>query len=161
MTYAARGNRRGAVRAPRPMCPDAARHTLPAVPVTPAPLRVLVVDADHRVRQSVAGLLTCVGDSVEVVGATGDVASAVALAASTDPDVLLVDPRLPDVDAGLAMVTRLRRERPAMRVVVMGWSDSLENPAMECGAAFVQKLGGSGDFLDELRDAWSRPARTA
>ena len=65
------------------------------------PLRVLVVDADDRVRESLAGLLA-IGDRVLVVGSAGQAATALALVREHRPDVVVVDPRLPEVDGGLA-----------------------------------------------------------
>ena len=46
-----------------------------------APIRVLVVDADERVRESLAGLLA-IGGHVVVVGTAGDPGSALDLVAS-------------------------------------------------------------------------------
>ena len=42
----------------------------------PVHVRVVVIDADDRVRESLCGLL-CIGDRLEVVGSTGEVGPAV------------------------------------------------------------------------------------
>jgi DNA-binding NarL/FixJ family response regulator len=94
-----------------------------------APLRVLVVDADDRVRESLTGLLE-IGGRLEVVGSAGQPGDALALVASESPDVVIVDPRLPEVDAGLAFITRLRASAPLVRVLVMSWTDGLEHTAL-------------------------------
>ncbi|MBA2265666.1 MAG: response regulator, partial [Chloroflexi bacterium] len=88
----------------------------------PSP-RVVIVDADRRIQQSLADLLGVTGE-VEVVGRAGDVRAALELVERERPDVVLVDPRLPDIDAGLAMITGMARAWPSMRVVMTGWNDT-------------------------------------
>jgi DNA-binding NarL/FixJ family response regulator len=104
-----------------------------------APFRVLVVDADERVRESLAGLLS-IGGHVVVVGTAGDPGAALELITATNPDIVMVDPRLPDVDRGIGLIDRLRADAPDVRIVVMSWSDSLENGLAACDAdGFVRK----------------------
>ncbi len=75
---------------------------------------MLVVDADERVRESLTGLLA-IGGRVLVVGGAGHPGVALDLALATHPDVVIVDPRLPDVDTGTAFVGRLRELVPDTR----------------------------------------------
>lgn len=96
-------------------------------------LRVLIVDADDRVRESLAGLLA-IGDRVVVVGTAGHPGAALDLVGRVRPDVVLVDPRLPDVDAGTAFIARLREQMPETRVLAMSWSDRLEQSRIDWGA---------------------------
>ena len=122
-------------------------------------LRVLVVDPDRRVRQSLSGLIGCLGRHIEVVGTAADTSSALELADSQSPQMVLLDPRLPDVDAGLALVAELRRRSPELRIIVMGWADSLEYPAIARGAdGFIGKEAGPNEFLDAIRRAWALAA---
>jgi DNA-binding NarL/FixJ family response regulator len=90
---------------------------------TPSAPRVVIVDADRRVQQSLADLLGVTGQ-IEVVGRAGDVRSALELVERERPDVVLVDPRLPDVEAGQAMVAGMTRAWPGVRVVLTGWGDT-------------------------------------
>jgi len=118
-----------------------------------APIRVLVVDADERVRESLAGLLS-IGGHVHVVGTAGDSGSALALISSTDPDVVMVDPRLPDVDRGLGLIRLMRDSAPDVRVLVMSWSDSLEDGLARCGAdGFVRKTFRPSELFAAIRAA--------
>lgn len=113
--------------------------------------RVVIVDKDSRVRQSLAGLICCIGQHVEVVGSASDAGEALRLVERHRPDVVLIDPRLPEVDSGLALVALIRSKYPAMRVVVMGWSESLEHPAFASGAsAFIGKSEPPNAFLDVI-----------
>ena len=102
-------------------------------------LRVLVVDADDRVRESLTGLLA-IGDRVIVIGSAGQAGPALDLVRDEAPDVVIVDPRLPEIDAGLAFIRELRARVPGVRILAMSWSDAMEHPAIDGGAdGFVRK----------------------
>jgi two-component system nitrate/nitrite response regulator NarL len=108
-------------------------------PRSDGPLRVLVVDSDDRTRESLAGLLA-IGDQVVVVGSAGQVEPALDLAVEEHPDVVIVDPRLPEVDGGIAFMTRLRQLAPTVRIVAMSWSENLAEAVLSGGAdGFVRK----------------------
>ena len=79
------------------------------------PLRVVVVDTDDRVRESLAGLL-CIGDRLEVVGTAGQAGPALDVIIATHPDIVVIDPRLPEMDGGLSFIARLRVLAPDVRV---------------------------------------------
>jgi DNA-binding NarL/FixJ family response regulator len=116
-------------------------------------LRVLVVDADERVRESLAGLLS-IGGQVEVVGTAGDPGSAIAIIDATHPDVVMVDPRLPELDRGIAFIEHLRLAEPGIRIVVMNWSDTLEDRLLRCEAdGFVRKTFRPSELLAAVRAA--------
>ena len=125
------------------------RATLPRSP------RVVIVDADRRVQQSLADLLGVTGE-VRVVGRAGDVRGALELVQQELPDVVLVDPRLPDVEAGLALVAGLARAWPSMRVVMTGWSDTEGHvPLGSSESAYVTKSASPEQFAAAIVDACS------
>jgi DNA-binding NarL/FixJ family response regulator len=108
-------------------------------PRNDGPLRVLVVDADDRVRESLTRLLAISGQCT-VVADAGQVGPALDLAIDHAPDVVIVDPRLPEVDGGITFISRLRADLPSTRILLMSWSDSLESALLDCGAdGFVRK----------------------
>ena len=107
------------------------------------PARVAVIDADRRVQQSIAEVLRVAG--VEVIGTAGDVRSAMELVESGHPSVMLVDPRLPDIDAGRALLSGIALGWPGVRVVLMGWTD--EPDGMPADAAFVSKTAQPEEFV--------------
>ncbi|GAA4827855.1 response regulator [Saccharopolyspora rosea] len=80
------------------------------------PVRVLVVD-DHPVVREGAGMLLAASRAVRVVGGAGSGAEAIELAATTRPDVVLLDLRLRDLLAP-EVVAELRRVVPGVRVVI-------------------------------------------
>lgn len=115
----------------------------PGTPDVDAP-RVIVVDADRRIQQSLAEVLRVAG--LDVVGTAGDVRSTLELMESLRPSVLIIDPRLPDVEAGAALLSSVALGWPAVRIVVMGW-----NPEGGAGAAeplpFVSKAAQPEEFV--------------
>jgi DNA-binding NarL/FixJ family response regulator len=98
-------------------------------PGTVGPLRVLIVDGDDRVRESLMGLLG-IGRSVVVVGCAGETGEAISLAEATTPDVVVIDPRLPEIEGGIACIARLRASAPQIPILVMTCPDGNEQAAL-------------------------------
>ncbi len=117
-----------------------------AEPSSTPVLAVLVVDADERTRESMVGILG-IRHRFRVIGSTGDVATAISLVRESHPDVVIVDPRLPEVPAGVALIRRIRAIDPGVHVLAVGWSPDLENAAMTAGAhCFMRKSLKPGDL---------------
>jgi DNA-binding NarL/FixJ family response regulator len=109
-------------------------------------LRILVVDADDRTRESIVGILG-IRHRFEVVGSAAHIADAIAIARTTRPDVVILDPRLPDVSGGLALIRRIHVIDPEIRILAVGWSPDLEHQALTAGAdCFVRKTFKPGDL---------------
>jgi DNA-binding NarL/FixJ family response regulator len=122
-------------------------------------LHVVVVDADRRVRDSLSGLLE-LGDELEVVGQAGHPGAALDLCSERNPDVVIVDPRLPDVDAGAALVTEVRARFPGTVVLVLSWPGSAtEGDATSIGADGVLSKSAAPHELAEQVVALVRAAR--
>jgi DNA-binding NarL/FixJ family response regulator len=120
----------------------------------PDTVRVLVVD-DHRMfAASLAQALQSESDLL-VVGQGTSIGEARALMASTTPDVVLLDHRLPDGD-GVGAIAELHGIRPSARIVVLTatTSDRLLVAAMEAGAAgFIAKTQRLDDVISGVRAA--------
>lgn len=115
--------------------------------------RVVIVDADRRVRQSLSETLRLTG-KVEVVGLAGDVRAALEMVALRQPSVVLIDPRLPDIDAASALLNGIGLGWPSTRVVLMGWADAMEDPRVaRRAAAFVPKQAQPDEFVDAVLTA--------
>ena len=76
-------------------------------------LGVLIVDDHPIVREGLRGMLTPEPD-LEVVGEARDGEVAVALAASLQPDVILMDLRMPGID-GVTVVREMRAAEASTR----------------------------------------------
>jgi DNA-binding NarL/FixJ family response regulator len=119
----------------------------------PSPPRVVIVDADRRVMQSLADLLSVSGE-VDVIGGAGDVRAALELVEKSRPDVVLVDPRLPDIDAGIALVAGLSRAWPQMRIIMTGWNDTVGHAQMhDTSTTYVSKSASPEEFAAAIVDA--------
>ncbi len=123
------------------------------------PVRVLVVDSDRRVRQSLAGLIR-VSDGLDLCGVAADPASTMALLEHDRADVLLIDPRLPEAEMGLALLAELHRRWPGIAIVAMSCLEGAERSAMGSGAlAFVSKSAQPEDPGGHAADLWPGGAR--
>ncbi|HSK93226.1 MAG TPA: response regulator [Candidatus Angelobacter sp.] len=124
----------------------------PPATTTAAP-SVVIVDADRRVQASLADLLGVAGE-VRVAGVAGDVRAALECVERVRPDAVLVDPRLPDVEAGMALVGGLQRAWPGVRIVLTGWGD-VTGHGIGPGAdlAYVSKTASPEAFAEAIVDA--------
>lgn len=97
-------------------------------------VRLVVADDHPVVRDGIVGMLSSDPD-IEVVGQASDGAEAIALARAFEPDVLLIDLRMPGTD-GLTAIRELARLGVPSRVVVLTTYDSDADvlPAIEAGA---------------------------
>ena len=80
------------------------------------PIRVLIVDDHQMVRMGLRSMLTAPG--IEVVGEADGGQAALAAIESMQPDVVLLDIRMPDMD-GIAALEAVKAARPATRVIMV------------------------------------------
>jgi DNA-binding NarL/FixJ family response regulator len=98
-------------------------------------VRVLVVDDQRLIRESIASLLD-IQPGIRVVGTAGDGREAVEQVLSLGPDVVLMDVRMPTMD-GIEAVTILSRQAPDCHVVMLTTFDDEEYVvrALQAGAS--------------------------
>jgi DNA-binding NarL/FixJ family response regulator len=117
-------------------------------------IRVLLVDDHAMVRTGIAALLD-VTEDLEVVGQAADGEAGVAAVSSCDPDVVLMDLSMPDVD-GVEATRRILAQHPEVRIVVLtSFSDrSRVSDALAAGAVGYQlKDCDPADLLAAVRTA--------
>jgi len=120
----------------------------------PDPLRVLIVE-DHLALGNALRLAVDLQSGMECIGVAGTVADALALAADSHPDGVLMDVRLPDGD-GIGATARLKDLWPSVCVIVLtaGADVGTLLRAAEAGAAgFFPKESRMAVILDGLRRA--------
>jgi DNA-binding NarL/FixJ family response regulator len=110
-------------------------------------IRVIVVDDHPVVRDGMAGMLAT-AEGIDVVGQAADGPAAVELASSTDPDVVVLDLRMPG-GGGVAAIGELRRRRVRARVLVLTTFDTdLDTvAAIEAGATGYLLKDAPGEEL--------------
>jgi len=102
--------------------------------VNSGPLRVMLVDDHALVRAAVRHALT--SPDIEIVGEAASGDEAMTLAPQLNPDVLLLDLRMPGMD-GLHLLRELAPRLPGTRIVMLTVSDDRRDvfEAMRSGAA--------------------------
>jgi DNA-binding NarL/FixJ family response regulator len=118
--------------------------------------RLLVVDDHEMLREALVDLLVQAG--FEIAGEAADGADAVALAKQLEPDVVLMDLRMP-VLGGLDATRLIKDACPATQVVLL---TAFESPALELQAeeagcfAYLVKGGPPGALRLTLHQAMAR-----
>src|SRR4051794_33796227 len=115
-------------------------------------LRLLLVDDHHVVRLGLRALLED-EPGLTVVGEAGTAAEALQAAERVQPDIVLMDIRLPD-QSGIAACQQIRRRWPAIQVLMLtSFADeALVLEAISAGASgYVLKQLGTDDLLRAVR----------
>lgn len=115
-------------------------------------LRLVLVDDHQVVRLGLRTLLAGEPD-ISVVGEAGTAAAAIAVVEQTQPDIVLMDVRLPD-QSGIAACQQVRQRWPAVQVLMLtSFADEeLVLEAISAGAAgYVLKQVGTDDLLQAVR----------
>ncbi|HEX7490285.1 MAG TPA: response regulator transcription factor [Candidatus Limnocylindrales bacterium] len=107
------------------------------------PLRLLVVDDHEVVRQGLVSLLER-REHFQVVAEAGTAAEAVEMARKFEPDLVVMDVRLPD-GSGIEACREIRAEFPATRVVIL-----TSYPDEEAVLSAII-AGASGYLLKQIR----------
>jgi len=120
--------------------------------VTMESIRVLIVEDHNVVRQGLVALLNVV-DGLTVVGEAADGLEAIKEFRKHQPDVTLMDLRLPRM-GGVEAIQRIRTEAPQARIIVLTTYDGDEDiyRALKAGArAYLLKGMTSEDLVTTIR----------
>jgi signal transduction histidine kinase len=116
-------------------------------------VRVLVVDDNAGFRESLVMLLDT--DELHVVGQGTDGEQVLALVAATQPDVVLMDVRMPNVD-GIEATRRLKAEYPDVGIVALTGSEdqgSVREMLVAGASGYVLKDSDGDAILDAVHQA--------
>jgi CheY-like chemotaxis protein len=126
-------------------------------------VRVGIVDDSFEIRGLLRSFLEADG-RFEVVGEAADGEEAIRLAATSLPDLLILDHQMPGM-TGVAALPEIRRQAPATAVILYagGTDATTEQAALEAGAlAVLNKLAVGPSVVDWLADVlvshWASPA---
>ncbi|MBA4018325.1 MAG: DNA-binding response regulator [Pirellula sp.] len=125
-------------------------------------IKIIIADDHEVVRLGIKSLL--VGGDITVVGEASNGEQTLAAAKTLQPDVILLDVRMPDLD-GLTTLSRLRMEDSRVKILMLSTYD---NPtyvarAVALGAnGYILKSTSRDELLAAIRkaasgeDAWTR-----
>ena len=139
-------------------------------------MKLLIVDDDALIRKSLS-LMLAREDGITVVGTATDGAEAIKLCRAHEPDVLLMDIRMPNVD-GIAATRQIKAEYPHVRIMMLTTFDDKPNiqQALSAGAdGYLLKtdeisniagklhtlMGGAGILDPEVLKALTTPENPA
>jgi NarL family two-component system response regulator LiaR len=115
-------------------------------------IRLLIADDHHIVRKGIKVLLATEKD-MQVVGEAENGVEAVKKAAALEPDVILMDIVMPEMD-GIEATRRITSERPGTRILVLTSfaADDKVFPAVKAGAlGYLLKDSTPDQLLEAIR----------
>lgn len=116
-------------------------------------IRVLIVDDHYIVRMGLTALINSEPD-MEVVGAADDGAQALEICAKVEPDLVMLDSRMPG-KSGVETAAEILARNPATRLLMLSAFDGAEDihRALQAGVhGYVLKKNSSGkELLNALR----------
>ncbi|HEX5822941.1 MAG TPA: response regulator [Candidatus Limnocylindrales bacterium] len=120
-------------------------------------IRVLIVDDIQETRDHLTKLLGFETD-IEVVGAAASGSESLSMASRLQPDVVLMDINMPDMD-GIAATEKMSAEVPATAVVMMsvqGEADYLRRSMLAGAREFLVKPFSSDELTASIRQVYTR-----
>ena len=132
---------------------------MPSTPSHERVVRILLAD-DHRLFAESLMALLSEDDRVEVVGIAANGAEAVELAMELEPDVILMDLKMPLMD-GLEATRRLRKHGHQSQIMILTGTDepmSSEKAAKAGASGYLRKEQGIEDLRTVFLEAASLAA---
>jgi DNA-binding NarL/FixJ family response regulator len=124
------------------------------------PIRIMIVEDHAVVRQGLAALLGTVPD-FEIVAQASDGEESIDLYRSRQPDVTLMDLRLPRMN-GVDAITRIRTDFPQARIIVLTTFDGDEDiyRALQAGArGYLLKGMTAEELMEAIRSVYAGKSR--
>jgi len=117
-----------------------------------APIRILLAD-DHAILRSGLRLLIDSQPDLKVIGEAGDGRETIAKAHELQPDLVLLDLNMPELD-GLQAIPLLKQEAPDLKIMILTMYDDIDylEEALHAGASgYVLKQAVDVELLTAIR----------
>ncbi len=119
---------------------------------TPQKIRVMVADDHPVVREGLTTMLAREND-IEVLGEAQNGREAIEQARQLQPDIILMDLRMPEID-GIEAIRRIKAENPKVKFIILTTYDNDEYifKGIEAGArAYLLKDAPRGELFKAIR----------
>ena len=113
-------------------------------------IRVLIVDDHPIVREGVSAVLERERD-IEVVGTAGTIDDGLRLAATLQPDVVLLDLKLPGAEAGESVTTFVRQSPGIVVFTAYDADDDVFRAIRDGARGYLLKGSAAADIVDAIR----------
>ncbi len=115
-------------------------------------MKILIADDSEQIRERLSRLLSRLPDS-EIVGEAVDGVDAVKQTIALNPDVLVLDIKMPG-KTGIDVIKRLRPEMTSLMIVVLTnfASEQVKNESLKAGADFVFDKSNEFDEVSKVID---------
>jgi len=110
-------------------------------------IRVLIADDQRSARQGLKALLAF-APQIEVIGEASNGQEAVELVAEKQPDVVLMDAQMPEID-GLEATRLIKNRWPQVKVMMLTMFPSRRPEAIAVGADLFLLKGGTAESLQD------------
>ncbi len=120
-----------------------------------SPIRLLMIDDHPVVRKGIRSLISNY-DEVQVVGEANSAAEGLQMLADLQPDVVLLDIRLPD-QLGLDLLPQIKKADPSIKVLVLTSFDDEEyvTQALKAGAeGYILKNSTDDSLIHSIQAAY-------
>jgi len=124
-----------------------------------AKIRVLIVDDHTLFRQSLRSLLKS-NNGIEVVGDAGDGVESIAKASQLQPDVILMDIAMPNMN-GLQATRRIKRGNPSIKVLALTMyeTDQHIREMLRAGASgYIPKRAPAKELISAIQAVYQGDA---
>ncbi len=116
-------------------------------------IRVLIVDDHKSVLDAFSNIIAIESDML-LVGSASSTKSVLAMCKELQPDIILTDISMEEVDSGIRLTQKVKFEFPKIKVIVMSGFDEISYipEAKKAGAdAFLSKAKAIHDFVEMIR----------
>ena len=121
---------------------------------TDSPLKIMLVD-DHAVMRQGLAMLLSNYDDIEVTGEASDGKEAVKLAREINPDIILMDISMPEMN-GIEATRIIHADLPHIRIIGLSMfdaADQAEDIRLAGARQYLKKNGDKHELLNTIRDA--------